>query len=243
LLNNTLVIGSRYSVVKSVRLVENGKHVNKSFKRTLQKTNETPKRKSGKNNMPNNAVDISIPTSGRRRRKIIRSKITKVDKRSGENDRVLPVKRPNLPPVKKQVETKSNSFPAVKKVADCKTLKTGQEKRRKCSNNSEKSGISLLEQLNLTLNETLHVMTSLTVPHPNTQHAHTRLTVDPKCTKKEKPKESIFVSKIERDVRKRCSAMTNSPKLNENVSEAVNTWSSWMDTEITQKLLERPSMY
>merc|ERR1719419_401972 len=114
-------------MVKVVRLEENGKNENKSFKRTLQKTIETPKRTSGKNNMPKSIVDVSILTSGRRRRRKVRSKMTKVHKRSGENDRVTPVEKPVLPHVKRLVETKSSSSPELNKVAECKTLKTGQE--------------------------------------------------------------------------------------------------------------------
>jgi len=126
--------------------------------------------------------------------------------------------------------------------------KAGRRKKGSTAQNRVKFRLSLLEQLNQTLQETVQVMNSLSIPHP-CPHAHGSNKKTPsksKVHRKKKKKKPPCRSHVA-DIQEFAATVGNERKLKSaenpvSVKEAVDTWTQWMHKEMKQKLERRPSM-
>jgi len=126
--------------------------------------------------------------------------------------------------------------------------KAGRRKKGSTAPNRVNFRLSLLEQLNETLKETVQVMNSLSIPHP-CPHAHCsnkKTSSKSKAHRKKKKKKPPCRSPVA-GFQEFIAAVRNERKLKSadnpvSVKEAVDTWTQWMHKEMKQKLERRPSM-
>jgi len=126
--------------------------------------------------------------------------------------------------------------------------KAGRRKKGSTAQNSVKFRLSLLEQLNQTLQETVQVMNSLSIPHP-CPHAHgsNKKTSSKSKTHRKKKKKKPQCKAPVAGFQEIIATVSTERKLKSaenpvSVKEAVDTWTQWMHKEMKQKLERRPSM-